>query len=141
MADRHDHRQLIEQLQQRLAAAQQVRRELAELVGHGESGDGLIRVEYTDADGLAALTINPRSMRLDSTSLAEQIMAATRAARLDLQARKHNVAGAEFAPEALADPVLLRSQLNDAAATFQRTSSDVSAVLDLLRRATSGGDR
>jgi DNA-binding protein YbaB len=134
MADGPEHRVRLEEIRQRLDAARRVRAELATLVGSGQSPDGLIRAEFTDAEGLTGLTVNPRAMRLDSTELAERILATVRAARADLEARKREVAGPEFDPAVLPDPDTIRARLDDAAATFQRTSTDVAAVLDLLRR-------
>jgi hypothetical protein len=128
----------LDELRRRLGEARQVRAELATLVGSGESADGLIHARVTDADGLAALTLNPRAMRLDSAELAERILATVRAAQADLQQRKQAVAGPEFDPAALADPSAIQAQLDEAAASFRRTSTDVSAVLDLIRRATGG---
>ena len=68
----------------RLGNVQTLRPILADLVGRAEAADGYVVVEWT-ANGLSALELNPRAMRLPSTELADAIKAAIAEATADLR--------------------------------------------------------
>ncbi|MFC5751496.1 YbaB/EbfC family nucleoid-associated protein [Actinomadura rugatobispora] len=57
--------------------------EMAEMVGEGESKDGLLRATVDSGGRLKSIDINPRAMRLDSTALAEGLTEAIQAAQDD----------------------------------------------------------
>jgi DNA-binding protein YbaB len=65
--------------------------ELADLRGHGEAADGLVRVEVAPGGALLGVDIDPRAMRLGSAALAEAIMDASAAATERATARMTEV--------------------------------------------------
>ncbi|GAA2441408.1 hypothetical protein GCM10010191_67020 [Actinomadura vinacea] len=65
--------------------------EVAEMVGEGESADGLLRATVDSGGRLKELTINPRAMRKDSQTLAEELTAAITAAQDDVQGRSEGL--------------------------------------------------
>jgi DNA-binding protein YbaB len=95
----------------RLGKFQSLRAELTDLVGHAESADGYVVVEWSGG-GLSDLQLNPRAMRLPSDELAEAIKTAIRDARTDLGEKTQaalNAAGLEREPLPSLDDV--RAQL------------------------------
>jgi DNA-binding protein YbaB len=56
-----------------------------ELRGTGEAAEGMIRVAALPGGRLADLELDPRVMRMDSITLAKEILTATNAALADLQ--------------------------------------------------------
>jgi DNA-binding protein YbaB len=128
------------QVRRHLEEVRALKDRIATLVGRAESPDGLVRVEFTDADGLSALDVNPRAMRLQSQELSEAILRTVRAARADLDEQRRaalaDVMGTGFDPTAPVDPAALRGRIDEAADAFRRTSADSNALMDLVRRAT-----
>src|SRR5579859_6365727 len=114
--------------QQRIEEVRRLKDQLAQLVGRAESPDGLVRAEFTDADGLSGLVVNPRAMRLTSEELSELIVRVSRAARADLDGQRREamraVLGPGFDPSAPIDPAAVRGRLDEAAEAFRRTGTD-----------------
>lgn len=129
------------QVRQHLEEVRALRDRIAALVGRAESADGLVRVEYTDADGLSVLDVSPRAMRLQSAELSEAILRTVRAARADLDEQRRaataEVMGPGFDPSAPVDAAALRGRIDEAAEAFRRTSADSQALMDLVRRVTT----
>lgn len=71
-----------------------MRTRMAEAVGTGESAEGLITARFTAADGLAALDLDPRALRVPSADLAEYIRLAVNNAYDDYRAAIQQI-GAE----------------------------------------------
>ncbi|OLE22964.1 MAG: hypothetical protein AUG44_23585 [Actinobacteria bacterium 13_1_20CM_3_71_11] len=135
----NDFSRLAAQTRERLDVARQLKEQLAELVGRAESVDGAVRAEFTDADGLSALVVNPRAMRFGSEELSESILRVVREAKADLEARKRAaMRETGFDPDSIVDADAVRERLNEATDAFRRTAGDSSAVLDLIRRTTGG---
>jgi DNA-binding protein YbaB len=67
----------------RIAQAHELSNRMREVRGTGEAADGLIRAEVTAAGRLVGLRLDPRAMRLDSQTLAEEILAAADRAGAD----------------------------------------------------------
>jgi DNA-binding protein YbaB len=128
------------QAQERLAGVRELKDRIAALVGRAESSDGLVRAEYTDADGLSGLVVNPRAMRFGSEELSESILRTVRAARANLDEQRQEamreVLGPGFDPNAPVDVAALRGRIDEAAEAFRRTAGDSTALMDLVRRAT-----
>ncbi|MEU8104221.1 YbaB/EbfC family nucleoid-associated protein [Nonomuraea muscovyensis] len=99
--------------------------------GSGSSGDGLVAATVGDDGLLEALRLDPRVLRLGSHDLAEQVVAAVRAAQ-----RRHLSQAAEATDAAAEpDPEPLVQRLDEmelqAAQDFDRL---VSALDETLRR-------
>src|SRR5262249_28314500 len=110
----------------------QAQEEMAGIVGRGEALDGLVSIEATTADGLRALVLNPRVMRLPSTELAEGILEAIRAANDDLRAPMQNMVrrtGAIADEREAGDVEQLQARLQGASQRF--TSSARSAAEEI----------
>ncbi|WP_375487510.1 hypothetical protein [uncultured Jatrophihabitans sp.] len=91
MSTNDDAYRQIEQAEQAMRRAeaqlgnfQTLRPLLAELVGHADTADDKVHVDWT-AQGLSRLDIDPRAMRLPSEDLAAEIRAAIAAAIADLR--------------------------------------------------------
>jgi len=69
---------------ERIAAAAEVQRRVAALVGHAESPDRRVRAGYSAARGLCELQLDPRALRLPAADLAATILQVADAARVDL---------------------------------------------------------
>jgi hypothetical protein len=117
------------QVRRHLEEVRALKDRIATLVGRAES-----------PDGLSALDVNPRAMRLQSQELSEAILRTVRAARADLDEQRRaalaDVMGTGFDPTAPVDPAALRGRIDEAADAFRRTSADSNALMDLVRRAT-----
>jgi DNA-binding protein YbaB len=128
---------MLEQTMQALDTARGVRvggDENAEPVeGHGEAADGLIRVKALPGGKLAELELDPRVMRMDSTSLSEAIVEAANAALADLTEQLRN---------GLAGPDLnsLADQLKEVQQESTRNMSTfLDALTDIQERIAGGG--
>src|SRR5438128_1956209 len=75
----------------RLTAFSGLRDELRTLVGHAEFDEGKIVAEWSAADGLTALDLDPRVMRMASADLSAAIRATIRDAITDLSNRSRQV--------------------------------------------------
>ena len=128
---------MLEQTMQALDTARGVRvdgDENAEPVeGHGEAADGLIRVKALPGGKLAELELDPRVMRMDSTSLSDAIVEAANAALADLTEQLRNgLAGPDL--NALAD------QLKEVQQESTRNMSTfLDALTDIQERIAGGG--
>jgi DNA-binding protein YbaB len=101
--------------------------------GHGEAADGLIRVKALPGGKLAELELDPRVMRMDSTSLSEAIVTAANAALADLT---------EQLRDGLAGPDLntLADQLKEVQQESTRNMSTfLDALTDFQERIAGGG--
>jgi DNA-binding protein YbaB len=101
--------------------------------GHGEAADGLIRVKALPGGKLAELELDPRVMRMDSTSLSEAIVEAANAALADLTEQLRN---------GLAGPDLnsLADQLKEVQQESTRNMSTfLDALTDIQERIAGGG--
>ncbi|XVQ10762.1 YbaB/EbfC family nucleoid-associated protein [Spirillospora sp. CA-255316] len=65
--------------------------EMADMVGEGESKDGLLRATVDSGGRLKSIEINPRAMRQDSESLAEGLTQAIQAAQDDALSRSEGM--------------------------------------------------
>ena len=118
--------------QARLGNIKQAQEEMTGIVGRGEALDGLVSIEATTADGLRALDLNPRVMRLPSTELAEGILEAIRAANDDLRAQMQDMfrrTGAIADEREAVDVEQLQARLQGASQRF--TSSARSAAEEI----------
>jgi DNA-binding protein YbaB len=128
---------MLEQTMQALDTARGVRvggDENAEPVeGHGEAADGLIRVKALPGGKLTELELDPRVMRMDSTSLSDAIVTAANAALADLT---------EQLRDGLAGPDLntLADQLKEVQQESTRNMSTfLDALTDFQERIAGGG--
>ena len=128
---------MLEQTMQALDTARGVRvggDENAEPVeGHGEAADGLITVKALAGGKLAELHLDPRAMRMDSTSLSDAIVEAANMALADLTEQLRN---------GLAGPNLdtLADQLKEVQQQSTRQMSTfLDALTDVQERIAGGG--
>ena len=70
-----------------LGRADQVREALAGIVGRAEGADGRVVVECTPTEGLTALELDPKAMRMASADLAAAIKATIVAAGADMRSQ------------------------------------------------------
>jgi DNA-binding protein YbaB len=116
-------------------AVDDLTRRLGEVRGHGADADGLIQVEVATGGRVTDLRLHPRAMRLDSETLAEQIMAAIDAAVADAGQQVQDAVGAATGP----------SWADLAAGAAPDTSMplppipDAATLADLVRRGRPGG--
>jgi DNA-binding protein YbaB len=115
---------IINQSQELMRGLEQAQDGLAEVVGEGTAADGLIHVQVDGSGMLKDLTLNPRVMRLDSTTLAAELTQAIGAAHADVQRKVSELmsgVAAEFGmdPEPM-NPDKLRDQFQDIQASFDR---------------------
>lgn len=94
-------------------------------VGHGSAANGLITVQAGTPGRISTCTLDPRVMRLDSATLAEELTRAVNDALADLQ----RLAGAAGAP---ADLSGLNDQLKE---IQQNAASRLAAYSDALVQA------
>jgi DNA-binding protein YbaB len=80
-----------------MAQAHDLSRQMQEIRGSGEAAEGLVQVEVTAAGRVTDLRLNPRVMRLDSQTLAEEILAAIGRANDDAARQVQEATGAETA--------------------------------------------
>lgn len=66
-----------------LAQIQQVEAGLDQIVGHGEAASGQVKVQATAHGRVVDVLFGPRAMRLDSRTLAEELLSAVGRAQLD----------------------------------------------------------
>jgi DNA-binding protein YbaB len=122
----------------RMAQAQELSRQMAEIRGTGEAADGLVQAEVAAGGRVTALRLNPRVMRLDSQALAEEILVAIGRAGEDA-ARQVQEATPTDAASSWEDLLTGRAMLDPSApmpplpdnATFER----------MIREAAEGGPR
>jgi DNA-binding protein YbaB len=82
----------------RMAQAHNLSQRMQEIRGSGEAAEGLVQVEVTAAGRVTALRLNPRVMRLDSQTLAEEILAAIGRANDDAARQVQETTGTDTAP-------------------------------------------
>ena len=95
-----------------LERAAELQKQLGELTAEGAAAEGLIRVEVGPSGHPTSLTIDPRAMRMDSTSLSEAVLAAIGSARDQLYQRLGGLTGS--APRGLDVPSLLSGRTSPA---------------------------
>jgi hypothetical protein len=92
---------------ERIAAAAEVQRQVAALVGRAESPDRRVRAGYSAARGLCELHLDPRALRLPAADLAATILQVADAARADLAGQVDQAVreeyGDAFDPNAVLD--------------------------------------
>ncbi|MCW2903553.1 MAG: hypothetical protein JWO67_5818 [Streptosporangiaceae bacterium] len=121
------------------ARSAELSEKLGDLVGHAESSDGRVEVEWNQ-DGLAKIELDPRALRMGASELAETITATAREAQKDLERRaeevRRDVFGAEGDPLAVKpDAEELQETLADMQSLFQGTVQETTALMDTLRKA------
>lgn len=100
------------------------RRELDEITGTGEAANGQV-MATTAADGtVREIVITPRAMRLDSQSLAEELMLAVGRAQDDAERQGRRLmtdALAELLPDSGLDPRDLEERVGRMLRSFERS--------------------
>ncbi|GAA3829711.1 hypothetical protein GCM10022226_58210 [Sphaerisporangium flaviroseum] len=98
-------------------------RELETVVGEGAAGDGQIRVTATASGRVREVTLTRRAMRLDSVSLAEEVLLAVHRAQDDAERKSHQLVGdalGEVLPAGAFDPGTLEERLGRVVRSFER---------------------
>lgn len=125
-------------LRDRMARVAQLRDRLAELTGHAESPDGLIKVTATTDDPLHDLQLHPRVLKLLNAELATAIQETATAARKDLKRKADEALSAVVGPgdpaHLLADPAAARARLQELTEDARRVGEDTAAAFERLRQ-------
>ncbi|HEU5157522.1 MAG TPA: YbaB/EbfC family nucleoid-associated protein [Streptosporangiaceae bacterium] len=134
-----DVNQLARQMREQTAQAEELRRQVAGLVGHAESDDGQVRLGVSSAGGLTELSIDPRAMRMGSDNLARMILDLFGRARADLDRQKQEAAretlGDDFDPAALTmDAKTMEGALKGMSETVESAGQNITALMEQLRR-------
>jgi DNA-binding protein YbaB len=115
--------QVIEQTETALSRLREARRLLGEVKGTGETARGLIRATADSGGTLTAIDIDPRALRLDVTSLGDEVTEAIRLAQEDASRRTGEIvedaAAAVAIPQPL-DETFVRERVEAAAADMYR---------------------
>lgn len=126
---------LIRRSQEQLAKVSQLQEQLQEIVGRGTSDDGLIEVSISHNGQVEDLDLNPRVMRLDSVTLAENLKAAIRAAQVNLQDQITAVtteALGESPMDYINDPSIVQSKVQEVQEGYERGMNSVMADIDRI---------
>ncbi|MET9343408.1 MULTISPECIES: YbaB/EbfC family nucleoid-associated protein [unclassified Nonomuraea] len=91
-------RRLLADFEAEMRPLHEARQRMADVRGHGEAADGLVRLEVVPGGALSGLTIDPRAMRLGSAALAEAVLEAARAAAADAATRVSETIDDTMAP-------------------------------------------
>jgi DNA-binding protein YbaB len=133
----------------------QLRERIGELVGKGAAADGRITAEFTSADGLSALELDPRVLRLPLAELSQEIKSAVNAASKDFQDQFTRVSGEFFGggtpsagprdpqgAEPFQDPAAALGQLEKMGNAFAGQMKDLLRELSVQQqRATDAAER
>ncbi|GAA4502428.1 hypothetical protein GCM10023191_053970 [Actinoallomurus oryzae] len=95
---------------------------------HAETEDGRIRVTVEDNGLVSTLSIAPRAMRNGSDELAELILATVREAQTAWFRKK-----LDKGPEASPDQEMIRKDLAEAEAAFERRLAELRQMMAELR--------
>ncbi|HEU5155946.1 MAG TPA: YbaB/EbfC family nucleoid-associated protein [Streptosporangiaceae bacterium] len=74
----------------------EMRERIGELVGKGEAADGRITARFSSTEGLSALDLDPRVLRLPVAELSQEIRVAVNAASKDFHDQLTRVSGELF---------------------------------------------
>ncbi|MEV4753796.1 YbaB/EbfC family nucleoid-associated protein [Micromonospora sp. NPDC049559] len=103
--------------------------------GTGEAADGMIRVRAAAPGQLTSLTLDPRVLRLDSETLAEELLSAVNAALADLRSQAGGGGG-------LADFSGLNERLKEIQENASRQlNAFASALVDAQQRMAGQGGK
>jgi DNA-binding protein YbaB len=131
-----DLNRIIGQSQEVMRNLEKVQDALGEVTGEGEAADGMVRAVVTGTGGIQQVTLEPRAMRLDSQSLAENVTLAVRAAQTDAQSKTTQLLGSALGGVDLAEDALdqdkVREQLQSVQDSFGRKIDERSE--EFLRR-------
>ncbi len=134
-----DMERLIRISEQYSARAEEMNERVAALKGEASSKDGRVKVACTMSDGVAALHLDPRALRLQSGELAETIRRLVNEANADLQRKLNELMTEAFGEEAsparlTASRDAMKVQVQEAAAAYQRALGDAMGELDRMRK-------
>jgi DNA-binding protein YbaB len=115
--------------EQSMAQAEKMKDQIAEVTGHAESEDGRIKAEFTSADGLSRLDLDPRALRMSSEELSEEIRRIVNAASKDFQTQLTRTTTSMFG--GTDDPAdLMRDQVDDMAKVQQHAQAQAAKLGD-----------
>src|SRR5262245_61638284 len=125
-----------------LQATQELVTKLGELVGRGSAADGLVEVTVDNVGALSQVTIDPQAMRSGSAELAAHVLAAARAASLDLQQRTQALLKETYGEQAVTlDPATagdqLVNELKGMQAGLSRSLDDIKAEVARIHAAAA----
>jgi DNA-binding protein YbaB len=125
-----------------LQAMQDLVKGLGELTGRGTAADGLVAVSVDNAGTLSHVDIDAQAMRLGSAELAAHVLAAARAASLDLQTRTQAVLKETYGEQAVnLDPASagdqLVNELKGMQAGLSRSLDDIKAEVARIHAAAA----
>jgi DNA-binding protein YbaB len=125
--------QFLRDAEQSMAKVNEMKDQIADVVGRGEALDGKIAAEFTSSDGLSRLDLDPRALRMPSDELSKEIRAAVNAASKDFQTQLTQATTSMFGlPD---DP---RSLIRDPAADMAKLQEHAQAQASKLGDAFAG---
>jgi DNA-binding protein YbaB len=125
-----------------LQAMQDLVTRLSELVGRGTAADGLVEVSVDNAGALSQVAIDPQAMRLGSAELSAHVLAAARAASLDLQTRTQALLKETYGEQAVnldaaSASDQLVNELNGMRTSLSRSMDDIKAEVARIHAAAA----
>ncbi|TDB82952.1 YbaB/EbfC family DNA-binding protein [Actinomadura sp. KC216] len=125
--------------ERQVANAEEMKSRTADLLGHAESDDGRIKVEWGPFGELSKLQIDPRALRDGSEKLAETIVEVAREAKQDLQRQLDDLTSEVFGPDGnpadlQPDPAELKETIAGIQDLFTGGLRDATKVFDQMRK-------
>jgi DNA-binding protein YbaB len=123
--------------EQRLSKMQELTTKIASLTGEGYAADDRIKVVVTNNSAISELNLDPRAMRMDSHTLAENIVAAAQAAAEDLQKKIEDAMSAvmdESPFDYLNGSVNMEQKFDEIKSSFQQSLDEVMDRAEKIRR-------
>ncbi|MCG5220637.1 YbaB/EbfC family nucleoid-associated protein [Streptosporangium soli] len=81
----------LEQAQKIMLKLEEAQARILRVVGDGEGADGLVKVASDGQGGIKKIHFNPRIMRLDSTTLGQEVTAAIQAAQQQAERQSQEI--------------------------------------------------
>ncbi|MDH2427931.1 YbaB/EbfC family nucleoid-associated protein [Sphaerisporangium sp. TRM90804] len=106
-----------------LAWVEDGQHEVDAIIGVGEAGDGQVKVTTTAEGRVREVTLAPRAMRLDSESLADELLLAVRRAQDDAENATRRLmqdALGDVLPPGALDPAAVEEQIGRLLRSFTR---------------------
>ena len=128
---------LLEGTHQQLRRVEHMQQQISEVVGRGSAEGGLVKAKATNAEGLAAIRIDPYAMRLGSEGLGEKVVEAVKNAFKDLQSQTYALMR-EVLGDEMMDGLLgkgdISKQVQEMQDRFNMSADAAMSELDKVRR-------
>jgi DNA-binding protein YbaB len=117
----------------------EVRDQVSDLTGQGQTPDGRVKVLSTSSDPLAEIHIDPRAMRMGSEDLAAAIKTAFDLSRADLEHQVQKITAQAYGDgdnpmEMLKNKDQLKETMGEVQGIFGQAGRDAQSLIDDLHR-------